>query len=125
MSIDMKNQNCDCMTRRELIKLSVAAGVTLAAGGITKIAEAATKEKSSANKPEYAKQQFLKSMNCSQAILETYGPELGLPVSQARRVAAAFAGGGPIQFPATHAFGSAASRERVALRSRLVFPLHM
>ncbi len=93
MSIDMKNQNCDCMTRRELIKLSVAAGVTLAAGGITKIAEAATKEKSSANKPEYAKQQFLKSMNCSQAILETYGPELGLPVSQARRVAAAFAGG--------------------------------
>jgi C_GCAxxG_C_C family probable redox protein len=81
------------MNRRDALKLSVAAGVTLAAGGITKIAEAATKEKSPANKPEYAKQQFLKSMNCSQAILETYGPSLGLPVAQARRVAAAFAGG--------------------------------
>jgi len=93
MSTENSKENCICINRRNVLKLSVAAGVTLAAGGISKIAEAATKEKSPANKPEHAKQQFLKSMNCSQAILETYGPDLGLPVSQARRVAAAFAGG--------------------------------
>ena len=81
------------MNRREALKLSLATGVALAAGGIAKIAEAATKEKNPANKPESARQQFLKSMNCSQAILETYGPSMGLPVAQARSVAAAFAGG--------------------------------
>lgn len=81
------------LNRRDILKLSVVAGVALASGGISKIAEAATKEKSSPNKPEYAKQQLLKSMNCSQAILETYGPAMGLPVAQARKVAAAFAGG--------------------------------
>lgn len=83
----------DGMNRRDVLKLSVAAGITMAAGGISKVAEAATKDKAPANKPEHAKNQFLKSMNCSQAILETYAPSMGLPVAQARRVAAAFAGG--------------------------------
>ncbi|MDD2273065.1 MAG: C-GCAxxG-C-C family protein [Desulfuromonadaceae bacterium] len=93
MSTENSKENCICINRRNVLKLSMAAGVTLAAGGITRLAEAATKEKGPSNKPEYAKQQFLKSMNCSQAILETYGPSMGLSVAQARKVAAAFAGG--------------------------------
>ena len=93
MDTDKNHEGCCCMNRREAIRLSVAAGVALAAGGMTAIAEAATKDESPADKPEHARQQFLKSMNCSQALLETYGPDLGLPVPQARRVAAAFAGG--------------------------------
>lgn len=78
------------LSRRDLLKLTACAGMAIMAG------EIAAPDRSgavSANKPEYAKNQFLKSMNCSQAILETYGPELGLPVQQARRVSAAFAGG--------------------------------
>ncbi len=35
----------------------------------------------------------MKSGNCSQAILETYAPSMGLPRDRARQVAAAFAGG--------------------------------
>ncbi|GFO68029.1 hypothetical protein GMLC_16080 [Geomonas limicola] len=81
----------DGLGRRDLLKLSMAAGVTLATGGITKIVEAS--DSNPANKPEHAKNQFLKSMNCSQAILETYAPSLGMSVTQARKVAAAFAGG--------------------------------
>ncbi len=83
----------DGINRREALKLSVAAGVTLATGGISKLAGAAAKEKGPDNKPEHAKNQFLKSMNCSQAILETYAPSMGMTVQQARKVAAAFAGG--------------------------------
>ena len=45
------------------------------------------------NKPEHARNRFLKSMNCSQAVFETYAPSLGMTINQARRVAAAFAGG--------------------------------
>ncbi len=93
MSTEKSKDNCTCINRRNVLKLSVAAGVTLATGGISKITEAATKDKSPNNKPEYAKNQFLKSMNCSQAILETYAPSLGMTVQQARKVAAAFAGG--------------------------------
>lgn len=85
----MKN----CLNRRDLLKLSVTAGITLAAGGIAKITHAAVKEQGPANRVEHAKNRFLKSMNCSQAILETYAPAMGMTVDQARRVAAAFAGG--------------------------------
>lgn len=35
----------------------------------------------------------MKSRNCSQAIIETYAPSMGLPGETARRLAAAFAGG--------------------------------
>jgi len=45
------------------------------------------------NKPEHARNRFLTSMNCSQAVVETYAPSLGMTIEQARRVAAAFAGG--------------------------------
>jgi C_GCAxxG_C_C family probable redox protein len=83
----------DRMNRRDVLKLSVAAGVTLVTGGISKIADAATKEKNPSNKPEYAKIQYLKSLNCSQSILETYAPSIGISVAQARSVASAFAGG--------------------------------
>src|ERR1700680_3257878 len=83
----------DGLNRRDVIKLSLAAGITLCVGETTKIPEPATNDKSPANKPEHAKNQFLKSMNCSQAILETYAPSMGMTVDQARRVSAAFAGG--------------------------------
>jgi C_GCAxxG_C_C family probable redox protein len=49
--------------------------------------------KKTVNKPEHARNRFLKSMNCSQAVVETYAPSLGMTIEQARRVAAAFAGG--------------------------------
>ena len=93
MCQEQQNERCRCMNRRDSLKLAMAAGIALATGGISRITEAAARDKSPANRSESARQQFLKSMSCSQAILETYGPDLGLPVSQARRVAAAFAGG--------------------------------
>jgi C_GCAxxG_C_C family probable redox protein len=43
--------------------------------------------------PNHAVERFMKSRNCSQAILETYAPSMGLPKETARRLAAAFAGG--------------------------------
>jgi C_GCAxxG_C_C family probable redox protein len=43
--------------------------------------------------PNHALDRFMKSGNCSQAILETYAPSMGLPKETARRLAAAFAGG--------------------------------
>src|SRR6185369_8099065 len=55
--------------------------------------EAAHANEAQGSRPDYAKARFLKSMNCSQAVLETYSPEMGLPAPMARRVAAAFAGG--------------------------------
>lgn len=83
----------DGMSRREALKLSAAAGITLATGGLATVAAAATGGPTPANRPEHARNQFLKSMNCSQAILETYAPAMGMTVQEARRVAAAFAGG--------------------------------
>ncbi len=45
------------------------------------------------NRPEHAQKRFLASMNCSQAILETYAEEMGLSIELARKVSSAFAGG--------------------------------
>jgi hypothetical protein len=81
------------LNRRDLFKLSLAAGLTLTGVGVMGETTAAEETKSPASRPEHAKERFLKSMNCSQAIIETYSPTMGLPVEQARRVAAAFAGG--------------------------------
>lgn len=53
----------------------------------------ANADKGPQNRPEHAAQRFLKSMNCSQAVLETYAPSLGMSVKTARRIAAPFAGG--------------------------------
>ena len=92
----MSNENCPFQTavnRRDLLKLSLAAGATLAAAGITGIAEAGLGEKSPADRPEAAKAHFLKTMNCSQAILETYGPAFGMKPEQAKKLATGFAGG--------------------------------
>jgi C_GCAxxG_C_C family probable redox protein len=50
-------------------------------------------DKKPVNRPELAKKRFLRSMNCSQAVVETYAPSLGMTIEQARRVSAAFAGG--------------------------------
>ena len=45
------------------------------------------------NRPKHAIKRFLKSMKCSQAILETYAEEMGMSIELARKVSAAFAGG--------------------------------
>jgi C_GCAxxG_C_C family probable redox protein len=44
-------------------------------------------------RPDKAVKHFMKSMNCSQAVLETFAPSFGMEVEAARRIAAAFAGG--------------------------------
>jgi C_GCAxxG_C_C family probable redox protein len=80
--------------RRKLLKMSLAVGTSLILQHPIKGFSAETSEKSRIeNRPAHAKNRFLKSMNCSQAILETYAPEMGLSLENARKVAAAFAGG--------------------------------
>jgi C_GCAxxG_C_C family probable redox protein len=81
------------LNRRDLLKLSLAAGATLATGALPALAASAGQEKTPANRPEAARDHFLKSMNCAQAILETYGPGLGVPAEAAKRLATGFAGG--------------------------------
>lgn len=80
------------VSRRDVLRLVMAGGVALATAGVTGTV-AASDEKGAANRPAHAKGRFLKSMNCSQAIFETYAPAMGVPVETARKVAAAFAGG--------------------------------
>jgi C_GCAxxG_C_C family probable redox protein len=46
-----------------------------------------------ADAPAHAVDRFMKSMNCAQAILETYAPSMGISKELARRLAAPFAGG--------------------------------
>lgn len=90
----MKNHDTETtVNRRDMLKISLAAGVTLATTGISGLSAAAAKESTPVNRPEYAKEHFLKTMNCSQAILETYAPQFGMPVETARRLATGFAGG--------------------------------
>jgi C_GCAxxG_C_C family probable redox protein len=78
--------------RRELLKLSLAAGAVLLAQGVPVVAtgEAAAIPR---NRQEHAVSRFRKSLNCSQAVLETYAPSLGMSVKTARRIAAPMAGG--------------------------------
>ncbi len=90
---DAQGEGQATLNRRHILKLSLAAGVTLATGAISGIAAAASDEQTPQNRPEHARERFLQSMNCSQAILETYAPTMGMSVETARRVAAAFAGG--------------------------------
>lgn len=42
---------------------------------------------------EYAVRRFKSSMNCSQAVLETFAPAIGISVEMARKISAPFAGG--------------------------------
>jgi C_GCAxxG_C_C family probable redox protein len=90
---DRKNCKSVC-NRRDILKASLFAGATLLAYGAPNVATGAEPSAApAANRPEYASGQFLRSMNCSQAILETYAPPMGMSEAMARRVAAAFAGG--------------------------------
>jgi C_GCAxxG_C_C family probable redox protein len=80
--------------RRDLLKLTMGAGAVVAFQA--PLVSLATQPHSPApipNKPKYAKSRFLKSMNCSQAILESYAEGMGLSVECARKVSAPFAGG--------------------------------
>jgi C_GCAxxG_C_C family probable redox protein len=43
--------------------------------------------------PQHAEDRFMRSMNCAQAVFETFAPSMGMPAETARRVASAFAGG--------------------------------
>lgn len=79
--------------RRDMLKLSLAAGVVLAAQSLPATLCEAKTDQCPQNRPDHAAARFLKSMNCSQAILETYAPSLGMNTKMARRIAAPFAGG--------------------------------
>lgn len=81
------------LCRRRLLKLSMATGVAAALHGVPHVAQAALSGTSPADRPAAAEKHFLKSMNCSQAILETYGPAYGLSAETARRLGTGFAGG--------------------------------
>jgi len=84
--------NVQCR-RRDFLKLSAAAGVAMGVQGLAWPASLADAAVGPKNRPEYAEGRFLKSLNCSQAVLETYAPSLGMSVKTARRIAAPFAGG--------------------------------
>jgi len=84
----------DFISRRDMLKLTAAAVTTVALQkSAPSFASTAQLKTPIPNRPEYAKERFLKSMNCSQAILETYAEEMGMSVENARKVASAFAGG--------------------------------
>jgi C_GCAxxG_C_C family probable redox protein len=92
MKRENDNRNARRISRRDILRLAVAGGVALATTGVAD-ARAAGAEKGAADRPAYAKERFLKSMNCSQAVFETYAPAMGVPVETARKIAAAFACG--------------------------------
>ena len=50
-------------------------------------------QKKQKNRPSKAVKHFMNSMNCSQAVLETFASSFGIEVKTARRISAAFAGG--------------------------------
>jgi C_GCAxxG_C_C family probable redox protein len=77
--------------RRDFLKTSLLAAVAVAAGhGLADQADAGLPP---GNRPDSAVSHFLKSMNCSQAIFETYAPLFGLDEATARRIGTPFAGG--------------------------------
>jgi len=78
--------------RRDLLKFCAGAGL-MALGHPLFLGCTAAPPEAPANRPEHAVGRFMKSMNCSQAVLETYAPALGMPAPMARRVATAMAGG--------------------------------
>jgi C_GCAxxG_C_C family probable redox protein len=86
-----ENHQTTC-SRGQILKSSLAAGATILALGAPGYVSAAQTHAGPEDRPEQASAQFLKSMNCSRAILETYAPSMGMPTETARRDAAAFAG---------------------------------
>jgi C_GCAxxG_C_C family probable redox protein len=84
----------ESVSRREVLRLAVAATTSVVLLEPTKtIAGEDQSRRVILNRPEHAKERFIKSMNCSQAILETYAGEMGMSIENARKVSAAFAGG--------------------------------
>lgn len=83
----------ELISRRELLKGSLCLGVCLAAGGSFKEAEGAATPQTAAGRPEAARKQFVKTMNCSQSILENYAPAYGVQPETACKLATGFAGG--------------------------------
>jgi C_GCAxxG_C_C family probable redox protein len=80
--------------RRDMLRLTLGAGVVAAIQApLASLASQTHPSTTVGNKPELAKIRFLSSMNCSQAILETYAEHMGMSIENARKVAAAFAGG--------------------------------
>lgn len=90
----VKEKQKEGISRREVLKCSLCAGLALASGGALNEALAAVDTRmTGGNRPEAAKAQFLKSMNCSQAILENYAPAYGIKAELAGKLATGFAGG--------------------------------
>jgi C_GCAxxG_C_C family probable redox protein len=79
--------------RRDLLKFFLGTGLVALGQPLSFLGCTATPPEIPPNRPDYAVDRFIKSMNCSQAVLETYAPGLGMPALMARRVAAAMAGG--------------------------------
>jgi len=79
--------------RRDLLRLFAGAGRVVLTQPLSLLGCTATPPEIPANRLDHAVERFMKSMNCSQAVLETYAPGLGMSALMARRVAAALAGG--------------------------------
>jgi C_GCAxxG_C_C family probable redox protein len=79
--------------RRDLLRVFLGAGLVALAPPLSFLGCTATPPEIPPNRPDYAVDRFMKSLNCSQAVLETYAPGLGMSGLLARRVAAALAGG--------------------------------
>jgi C_GCAxxG_C_C family probable redox protein len=79
--------------RRDLLKFFLGTGLAALGQPLSLLGCSAAPPEIPQNPPGHAADRFLKSLNCSQAVLETYAPALGMPVPLARRVAAALAGG--------------------------------
>jgi C_GCAxxG_C_C family probable redox protein len=87
--VSMKSVN-----RREVLRLAAAVTTSVVLLEPTKtLASEGQSRTAIQNRPQHAKERFMKSMNCSQAILETYAGEMGMSIENARKVSAAFAGG--------------------------------
>lgn len=80
------------ITRRDLLKISLASSFIIAARLPDKAFSAETPIQPE-QRPQHARERFLQGMNCAQAIMETYAPSMGVSVNDARRVSAAFARG--------------------------------
>ena len=79
--------------RRDLLRFFAGAGLVALGQPLSFLGCTAAPPEIPPNRPQYAVDRFLKSLNCSQAVLETYAPSLGMPAPMARRVATAMAGG--------------------------------
>lgn len=89
----MQKEKKDAISRRDVLKGTLSVGMALAAGTAFSEALAAVNGKTAANRPEAAKAQFQKTMNCSQAILENYAPAYGVKPELAAKLSTGFAGG--------------------------------